>query len=90
MDVIPVYPENHGAMIGAAKMAWIFAKKARRWDISSDLCSYARAISPVLRSTAVRSAASPPDISLLQQYLRDGPQMVRGSGPLLQCPAVHP
>ena len=28
MDVIPVYPENHGAMIGAAKMGVDLCEKA--------------------------------------------------------------
>lgn len=43
MDVIPVYPENHGAMIGAAKMGVDLCGKAEAMGYSSDLCSYARA-----------------------------------------------
>jgi bcr-type benzoyl-CoA reductase subunit B len=43
MDVIPVYPENHGAMIGAAKMGQDLCEKAEAMGYSSDLCSYARA-----------------------------------------------
>jgi bcr-type benzoyl-CoA reductase subunit B len=43
MDVIPVYPENHGAMIGAAKMGVELCEKAEAMGYSSDLCSYARA-----------------------------------------------
>ena len=43
MDVIPVYPENHGAMIGAAKMGQDLCEKAESMGYSSDLCSYARA-----------------------------------------------
>ncbi|MDA8124731.1 MAG: 2-hydroxyacyl-CoA dehydratase family protein [Deltaproteobacteria bacterium] len=42
MDVIPVYPENHGAMIGAAKMGVDLCQKAEAMGYSSDLCSYAR------------------------------------------------
>jgi bcr-type benzoyl-CoA reductase subunit B len=42
MDVIPVYPENHGAMIGAAKMGADLCRKAEEMGYSSDLCSYAR------------------------------------------------
>ncbi|MCX7634693.1 MAG: 2-hydroxyacyl-CoA dehydratase family protein [Syntrophales bacterium] len=42
MDVIPVYPENHGAMIGAAKMGVDLCEKAEAMGYSSDLCSYAR------------------------------------------------
>ncbi len=43
MDVIPVYPENHGAMIGASKMGGGLCEKAETMGYSSDLCSYARA-----------------------------------------------
>jgi len=43
MDVIPVYPENHGAMIGASKMGVDLCEKAEEMGYSSDLCSYARA-----------------------------------------------
>ena len=43
MDVIPVYPENHGAMIGAAKMGVELCGRAEAMGYSSDLCSYARA-----------------------------------------------
>jgi benzoyl-CoA reductase/2-hydroxyglutaryl-CoA dehydratase subunit BcrC/BadD/HgdB len=42
MDVIPVYPENHGAMIGAAKMGVDLCEKAEEMGYASDLCSYAR------------------------------------------------
>src|SRR5512136_734971 len=42
MDVIPVYPENHGAMIGASKMGTGLCEKAESMGYSSDLCSYAR------------------------------------------------
>ena len=43
MDVIAVYPENHGAMIGASKMGVDLCEKAEAMGYSSDLCSYARA-----------------------------------------------
>lgn len=43
MDVIPVYPENHGAMVGASKMGVDLCQKAEEMGYSSDLCSYARA-----------------------------------------------
>lgn len=42
MDIIPVYPENHGAMIGSAKMGEDLCAKAEEMGYSSDLCSYAR------------------------------------------------
>jgi len=43
MDIIPVYPENHGAMIGASKMGADLCEKAENMGYSRDLCSYARA-----------------------------------------------
>jgi len=43
MDVIPVYPENHGAMIGASKMGVDLCEKAEMMGYSRDLCSYAMA-----------------------------------------------
>jgi bcr-type benzoyl-CoA reductase subunit B len=42
MEVIPVYPENHGAMIGASKMGIDLCQRAEAMGYSSDLCSYAR------------------------------------------------
>ena len=42
MDIIPVYPENHGAMIGASKMGAGLCEKAEAMGYSNDLCSYAR------------------------------------------------
>ncbi len=42
MDIIPVYPENHGAMIGASKMGVDLCQKAEAIGYSPDLCSYAR------------------------------------------------
>jgi bcr-type benzoyl-CoA reductase subunit B len=42
MDIIPVYPENHGAMIGASKMGADLCEKAEGMGYSGDLCSYAR------------------------------------------------
>ncbi|MCP4689949.1 MAG: 2-hydroxyacyl-CoA dehydratase [Desulfobacterales bacterium] len=43
MDVIPIYPENHGAMIGASKMGIDLCEKAEAMGYARDLCSYARA-----------------------------------------------
>ena len=43
MDIIPIYPENHGAMIGASKMGEDLCMKAEDMGYSNDLCSYARA-----------------------------------------------
>jgi len=41
MDIIPVYPENYGAMIGASKMGTDLCEKAETMGYSPDLCSYA-------------------------------------------------
>jgi bcr-type benzoyl-CoA reductase subunit B len=42
MDVIPIYPENHGVMIGASKMGGSLCEAAEAMGYSADLCSYAR------------------------------------------------
>lgn len=42
MGVIPVYPENHGAMCGASKIAVGLAEIAEGMGFSPDVCSYAR------------------------------------------------
>lgn len=42
MDVIPVYPENHGAMVGASHMGVDLCEKAEGMGYCRDLCSYAR------------------------------------------------
>lgn len=42
MDVIPVYPENHGAMCGASRLSVELAEVAEKMGFSRDLCSYAR------------------------------------------------
>ncbi len=41
MGILPIYPENHGAMLGASKMGSTFCKKSEEMGYSSDLCSYA-------------------------------------------------
>jgi benzoyl-CoA reductase/2-hydroxyglutaryl-CoA dehydratase subunit BcrC/BadD/HgdB len=42
MDVIPIYPENYGAMIGASKMGVDLCEKAEQMGYARDVCSYAR------------------------------------------------
>jgi bcr-type benzoyl-CoA reductase subunit B len=42
MDIVPVYPENHGAMIGASHMGVGLCEIAEDMGYSRDLCSYAR------------------------------------------------
>jgi len=41
-DIIPIYPENHGAMLGASKMSVELCEVAEGRGYSRDLCSYAR------------------------------------------------
>ena len=41
-DIIPIYPENHAAMIGARKMATDLCAAAEEKGFSRDICSYAR------------------------------------------------
>ena len=42
MNVIPIYPENHGAMCGASRMSVELAEVAEKMGFSRDVCSYAR------------------------------------------------
>ena len=42
MNVIPVYPENHGAMCGASRTSVELAEVAEKMGFSRDVCSYAR------------------------------------------------
>lgn len=42
MGIIPIYPENHGAMIGAKKMGVELSDVAEAEGYSRDLCSYFR------------------------------------------------
>ncbi len=42
MDMVPVYPENHSAMIGASKQGNHFCQVAEDEGFSTDICSYAR------------------------------------------------
>ena len=41
-DIIPISPENHGAMLGASKMSVELCEVAEGLGYSRDLCSYAR------------------------------------------------
>ena len=89
-DIIPIYPENHGAMLGASKMSVELCEVAEGLGYSRDLCSYARGdIGSVADQKKphpgrLAQARFPPG---LQQHLRDGVEMVRGSEPdLSRCP----
>ncbi len=42
LDVFPIYPENHAAIVGARKMTTEVSPSAEGMGYSMDLCSYAR------------------------------------------------
>jgi len=42
LDILPVYPENYGALIGSRKAAVAYCEEAEQAGYSQDLCSYAR------------------------------------------------
>ncbi|MBS3887496.1 MAG: 2-hydroxyacyl-CoA dehydratase family protein [Firmicutes bacterium] len=42
MDVLPLFPENHGALIGARKMGVELAEAAEMVGYANDICSYVR------------------------------------------------
>jgi len=43
LDVLPLFPENHAALIGARKMGVELSEAAEAIGYSNDICSYARA-----------------------------------------------
>ena len=57
MDVIPVYPENYGAMIGASHMGATSAPRPRPWDTAPTCAPMPGPTSRALWRTAARSAA---------------------------------
>jgi benzoyl-CoA reductase/2-hydroxyglutaryl-CoA dehydratase subunit BcrC/BadD/HgdB len=42
LGILPVYPENYGALVGSRKAAVPYCEEAERAGYSLDLCSYAR------------------------------------------------
>ncbi len=42
LGVLPVYPENYGALVGSRKAAVPYCERAERAGYSQDLCAYAR------------------------------------------------
>ncbi len=63
MDVIPIYPENHSAMLGASKMSVELCEVAEDMGYSRDLCSYFRADigSAVTKKSPIPGALPKPD-----------------------------
>ena len=91
MDVIPVYPENHGAMIGASKMG-VGSLREGGSDGLFERPVLLRPFGHRLRADERRTDRRPSaarHARLLQQHLRDRPQMVRDAGPVFQGSALH-
>jgi len=42
LDILPIYPENYGALVGSRKAAVPYCEEAEAAGYSLDLCSYAR------------------------------------------------
>lgn len=63
MDVIPIYPENHSAMLGASKMSIEMCEVAEEMGYSRDLCSYFRGDigSAVTKKSPIPGALPKPD-----------------------------
>jgi benzoyl-CoA reductase/2-hydroxyglutaryl-CoA dehydratase subunit BcrC/BadD/HgdB len=62
MDIYPVYPENHGALIGASKIGPHFSQIAENEGFSQDLCSYARCdIGSIIAGTSPVGGLPKPD-----------------------------
>ncbi len=62
MDVMPLFPENHAALIGAVKMGVELAEVAEAAGYSTDICSYARVdIGQALSGNSPVGGLAPPD-----------------------------
>ncbi len=90
-DVIPVYPENHGAMCGASHMNVELCEVAEGRGFSRDLCSYARGDigSAMTKGGPIGGLPRPTFLVGLQQHLQHRLQVVRGAGALLRRAPVH-
>lgn len=64
-NIIPIYPENHGAMLGASRMSVELCEVAEGLGFSRDLCSYARGdIGSVLTKKSPLGGLPKPDFLL--------------------------
>ena len=92
MDVIPVYPENHGAMVGGEQDGGGPLREGGGdglFERPLFLCPRRYRLRPDQRRADRRPPAAR-HARLLQQHLRDRPEMVRGAGPVFQGSALHP
>ncbi len=64
MNIIPIYPENHGAMIGASKMGGKMSEFAEGLGYSSDVCSYTKndITSSITRESPIKGGLPAPDM----------------------------
>ncbi len=64
MGVIPVYPENHGAMIGASKMGGRLSEYAEGLGYSQDVCSYVKddITSSITKESPIKGGLPEPDM----------------------------
>jgi len=64
MNIIPVYPENHGAMIGASKMGGKMSEFSEGLGYSQDVCSYAKndISSSITKESPIKGGLPEPDM----------------------------
>lgn len=64
MNIIPVYPENHGAMIGASKKGGKLSEFAEGLGYSQDVCSYAKndITSSITKESPIKGGLPKPDM----------------------------
>ena len=64
MNIIPIYPENHGAMIGATKLGGKMSEYAEGLGYSQDVCSYVKddITSSITKESPVPGGLPEPDM----------------------------
>ncbi len=64
MNIIPIYPENHGAMIGASKLGGKMSEYAEGLGYSQDVCSYVKddITSSITKESPVPGGLPEPDM----------------------------
>ena len=64
MNIIPIYPENHGAMIGASKLGGKMSEFAEGLGYSQDVCSYVKddITSSITKESPVPGGLPEPDM----------------------------
>ncbi len=64
MNIIPVYPENHGAMLGASKKGGQLSEFAEGLGYSPDVCSYVKddIASTITKESPIKGGLPKPDM----------------------------